>query len=112
MTSLVKSWLYQDLLEKPQEMMLYRQVEQGGLAMYNIKTRAMAMLIHTFIAQAANPKYYTNLYHSSLLRWHVFDDRSLPDPGKPPYYSSRFFEIIKEVKENTPLNIVYISVKQ
>ena len=40
-TSNVKGWLYQDMLEKPQEMMMYRQV-------HNVKLRAMSMLIQTF----------------------------------------------------------------
>ena len=39
-------------------------------------------------------------------------DRSLPDPGRPPYYSSNFFNLIKHVKENTPLNVAWVTVKQ
>ena len=36
----------------------------------------------------------------------------MPDPGFPPYYNASFFNTIKEVKENTPLNPVFISVQQ
>ena len=108
----VKGWLYQDLLLKPQEIMMYRTVESGGLSVINVKNKAMAMLIHTFLAQAISPCFPNNLYHNSLYRWHVLDDRSIPDPGKPPYYSSTFFSIITDVHLNTPLNVTWIDVKQ
>ena len=49
-TSAVKGWLYQDMLLKPQEMLLFREVHDGGLGMYNVKARAAAVLIHTFLA--------------------------------------------------------------
>ena len=102
-TSTVKSWLYQDMLEKPQEMLIYKQVELGGLGVYHIKMRAMAMLIQTLLSQAISPCFSNNQYHKALYYWHVLDDRTIPDPGQPPYYSSEFFKIIRFVKENTPL---------
>ena len=40
------------------------------------------------------------------------DDRDIDDPGRPPYYSQDFFTIIKDVQNNTPLNVKWISVKQ
>ena len=36
----------------------------------------------------------------------------LPNPGVPPYYAGDFFNIIREVKEKSPLNPVHMSVKQ
>ena len=111
-TSSVKSWLFQDMLLKPEEMMTYRKVEIGGLGVHNVKMRAMAMLIHTFLAQAITPRFPNNQYLNSLYRWHVLGDRSLPDPGRPPYYSTNFFNLIMHVKENTPLNVAWVTVKQ
>ena len=105
-------WLYQDMLLKPQEMMLYRQAELGGLGLHNVKLRALAMLVHTFLAQALCPKFPTNHYLHSLYRWHVLADRDIPDPGRPPYYSPAFFATIKNVHQNTPLNLAWINVKQ
>ena len=110
--SSIKSWLYQDLLIKPQEMMMYREVVQGGLGVYNVKMRAMAMLLHTFLTQAISPFYKSNIYYTTLYRWHVLEERDLPNPGCPPYYSLTFFSIIKDVKDNTPLNVAHLSVKQ
>ena len=86
----------------------YRQVELGGLGVYNVKVRAMAMLIHTFLAQAISPRFATNQYLHSLYRWHVLEHRDLPNPGRPVI----FFAIIKDVKDNTPLNEMWVTVKQ
>ena len=110
--SSVKSWLFQDMLEKPQEMVTFRQVELGGLGVHCVKTRAMAMLIHTFLSQAISPMFTGNQYHKYLYKWHVLQETDIPNPGRPPYYSSTSFELIKDVKENTPLNVAWVTVKQ
>ena len=44
--------------------------------------------------------------------WHVLGYRECSNPGRPPYYSTAFFNIIKDVRENTPLNVASVSVKQ
>ena len=111
-TSSVKGWLYQDLLVKPQEMMLFRTTELGGLGLYNPRLRSLAMLIHNFLLQAVCPAFPTNFYLHTLYRWHVLGERMTEDPGRPPYYSADFFSIIREVYSNTPLNIAWISLKQ
>ena len=80
--------------------------------MHNVKMRAMSMLINNFLAQAISPSFPNNQYLNSLYRWHVLEDRSLPDPGRPPYYSTAFFTLIKQVKDTTPLNIAWVPVKQ
>ena len=72
----------------------------------------MAMLIRTFLQQAISTKFQVNQYHQQLYKWHVLEERNFPCPGKPPYYSATFFHLIKSVKENTPLNIATVTVKQ
>ena len=42
LASLCKSYMYQDMLEKPSELVLYRKVEHGGLGLHNVKCKAMA----------------------------------------------------------------------
>ena len=69
-------------------------------------------MIHTFLTQAVSPLFPTNHYLNSLYKWHVLDDRSIPDPGRPPYYSANFFSTIKDVHQNTPLNVIWITLKQ
>ena len=91
---------------------MYRQPEAGGLGLFNVKIRSMAMLIHTFLSQAISPLFPANMYHNTLYRWHVLEQRDLPNPGCPPYYSSAFFSLIKDVHENTPLNVTWITVKE
>ena len=110
-TSSVKSWLFQDMMEKPQEMVTYRQVELGELGVHCVRTRSMAMLINTFLAQAICPRFNNNQYLNQLYKWHVLEDRDIPFPGKPPYYSTTFFQFIQDVKKNTPLNIAWVTVK-
>ena len=66
--SSVKSWLYQDMLEKLQEMVTFWQVELGGLGLHCVKTRAMAMLIHMFLSQAICPRFANNQYHQHLYK--------------------------------------------
>ena len=54
-SSRVKSWLFQDQLEKPQEMIIHRPIHMGGLGVHNVKCKALASLIRTFLETAANP---------------------------------------------------------
>ena len=54
----------------------------------------------------------TNYYLNTLFRWHVLDERTFADPGRPPYYSLQFFSVIKDVHLNTPLNVAWVSMKE
>ena len=110
--SQVKSWLYQDLLLKPSELVLYRQPEDGGLGLFNVKFRALALLIRTFLETATNPNFQHSLYHEVLYRYHVLDEHTLTDPGLPPYYDKAFFSIIRHYKETGTLNISTMTIKQ
>ena len=100
------------MLFKPQELMLSRQTELGGLGLYYVKISAIAMLIHTFLAQEISPLFTTNFYLNSVFRWHVLEAREIHDQGRPPYYSEAFFSTIKDVHKNTPLNVTWITVNQ
>ena len=48
----IKSFLYTDFLEKPDQLTLYRNIEDGGLGLINIQTRARAALLSTFLQTA------------------------------------------------------------
>ena len=54
-TSSCKSWLYQDMFAKPEEMVLHRPPSDGGLELQCVKYKALAGSISTFIQTAANP---------------------------------------------------------
>ena len=108
-TSKVKSWLYADQFEKPEELILYRPSTHGGLGMHHVKFKALAILIRSFLETAVNPKFLHNLYHSSLYKYHVLLQQDTPDPGLPPYYSQSFFDTIRKVYENTTMNVATMS---
>ena len=110
--SQVKSWLYQDCFEKPSELVLYRQAEHGGLGLFNVKIRALALLIRAFLETAIHPNFRHSLFHQVLFRFHVLGEVSLPDPGFTPYYDQEFFRIISHYHNNCPLNVAVMSTKQ
>ena len=84
-------------------MLLYREVEQGGLGLHHIHSKALANLI-AFIQTSKNERFQKSLFHSWLYGYHVEADPALPDPDYTPYYDQEFFSIIREVKEKTALN--------
>ena len=112
-SSKVKSWLFQDQLEKPEEMILYRPIKFGGLGLHHVKYKALASMIRTFMETAVHPSFKHNLFHSLLFRSYVLEDDSISQPPPlPPYYSAHFFSTIKWVKENTSLRISTMTTAQ
>ena len=110
--SLIKSWLYQDLLLKPSELVLFRGNEAGGLGLLNVKIRAMSLLIRTFLETSINPNFQHSLFHEQLFRYHVLQEHCLPDPGYTPYYDKDFFNLLSHYKDTSPMNISIMSTKQ
>ena len=111
-TKSCKSWLYQDILAKPEEFILHRPHHAGGLGIHSVKYKALAGYITTFLQTAANPAYRNNLLHSLLYRKFIQGEElsGVPDPP-PPYFSQEFFSIIRKAKEQTPLNIINMQAK-
>ena len=111
-TSQIKSWMYQDLLLKPSELVLYRGTDVGGLGLMCVKMRSLALLVRTFLETSINPKFRHSLFHEQLFRYHVLGESNLPDPGFTPYYDRDFFDLIIHYKNNSPLNIATMTTKQ
>ena len=105
MTCLCKSYIYQDMLEKPSELVLYRKSDQGRPGLQNIKIKALASLIITFLQTAASTRFQQSLYHKTLYRIYSREDDSLLNIDMPHYYNIHFFEVIKKVISD--YNIVY-----
>ena len=95
MPSRAKSWLYQDCLEKPSELVLFRVNSDGRLGLFNVKIRSLALLIRAFLETSANPKFSHSMYHEILFRYHILGETTLPNPGYPPFYDQDFFNTIK-----------------
>ena len=110
--SSIKSWLYADLFEKPSEMVMCRPASYGGLGVSSVKFKAMAALIQTFMETSANPKFRKSLLHSAMYRYHVLSDTSIPNPGYLPCYPASFFDTIRRVHLETPLNVTTMSTSQ
>ena len=111
-TSKVKQYCYQDLFQKPNEVLLFQRVGDGGLGLQHLKSKALAHLIATFLQTACNKNFQQSLFHNWLYNYHVEENTDLPDPGFPPFYDREFFKMIKYVKNDTPLNPVNMSVKE
>ena len=111
-TSQVKSWLYQDCFEKPSELVLHRDSHAGGLGLFHVKTRSLALLIRSFMETACHPAFRHNLLHEILFRYHVLGEETLPNPGFLPYYDEDFFSTIKHYYQNCPLNTSMMTTKQ
>ena len=97
--------IFQDQLLKPEDFVLYRSCEQGGLDLTHAESKARALLIRSFLETAVNPTFTRNTYHEALYKWHVEDDRSIINPGIPPYYDQTFFNMIRNVKHEGLLRI-------
>ena len=106
MTRQAKSWLFQDQLEKPEDFVLYRPRAYGGLGLVHIESKATAHQIRSFIESAVHPAFRRNIFHEALYKWHVENDRTIINPGLPPYYPDSFFAKIRQVKEESLLNII------
>jgi hypothetical protein len=107
-----QSWIYQDLLLKPSELFLFRSKEDGGLGLHNVKVRALALLIKTFLETAINPQFTHSLFHEQLFRFNVLEEHSLPDSGFTPYYDKDFFSLIQHYKVNSVMKKSTLTVKQ
>ena len=79
--------------------------------MHNVEYKALAGLIRSFVETACNPQFRQSLFHNMLFRHHVLGDMSI-DPGCPPFYSELFFNAIKKVHEQSPLNVITMSEKE
>ena len=66
MTSTMNSWLFADHLEHLEEIVLYRSRASGGLGLNNVKYKAMAELIRSFLETAINPAFLSNQQSSIL----------------------------------------------
>ena len=105
-----KAWLYADMLEKPEELALYRQPVDGGLGLHHVQLRALAYQISCFLETSCNPQFRRNQFHEALLRYYVFDD-NIQQPDQPPFFKGEFFPTIKRLNQ-TPLNLSKVSLKE
>ena len=105
-----KAWLYADMLEKPEELALYRQPVHGGLGLHHVQLRALAYQINCFLETSCNPKFKRNQYHEALLKFYVLEE-DIPEPDHPPFFRGDFFPTIRRINA-TPLSLSKTSLKE
>jgi exonuclease III len=98
-TSQAKSFIYSDMLEKPEVLVLNREVADGGLGLQHIHCRANAALISTFLQTAINPIFNRNHYHNVLYRHYVLLEPIAAPPPVPPHFKGDFFPSIRALAE-------------
>ena len=81
--STAKKFIYADLLLNPNELILFRDISQGGLGLTCMKMRARAALISTFLETAINHRFIRNHYHNQLYRCRILSERA-PALKAPP----------------------------
>ena len=108
--SSIKKWIYADLLFKPEEIVLFRKVKEGGLGLVSCKFKSLSFRIKTFLELAADQSYIGSLFSNTLYRAYILDEdiEALPIP---PYYDAEFFAVIKDALNNGQ-DIISMSVKQ
>ena len=94
--SIIKSWITQHLLRKPNEVMLYRSKEFGGLQLVNVKARTMANLLKTFIDQSSYGSPFFNNYLNAIFRIFVTEEVQMQGMKRPSYVNQEMISIIKE----------------
>ena len=95
MTSAYKTWLYIDNLAKPQEEILYRYPDDGGLGCFNIQWKSQAHLISSFLETVFGDKFLVSPFHKALFDKFLLGEK-IKKITRPPYYSEAFFNNIKE----------------
>ena len=101
LTKSAKSFLYADLLEKPDLLTLFRDIDKGGLGLLCIQTRATAALISSFLQTAINPDFDRNFYHNTLYKKYVLAE-NINAPKIPPCFAGDFFPNIRRINNYIP----------
>ena len=103
--SQIKSWVFADQLESPEEIVLHRSRDDGGLNLTHVKFKVTAELIRSFLETALNKNFQQNSFHAALFQWNVLLCRDIPDPGYYPYLTEDLFSLIREVNDEGLLNL-------
>ena len=77
------------------EIVRYRSKDDGGLNIFHVKSKASSTMIKSLLETGSSTDYIHSLYHQALLAWNVYGDRSIPDPGKNPYYTVEMYNTIR-----------------
>ena len=111
-TSRIKSWLFADQLEAPEEHILHRPREAGGLGLENVKYKAMSVLMKSFLETSTNPRYMSNQYHTAIFKHHIEGDKEMERPTNNPFIGEELLTNLKLLNEEQHVNLSSISSGQ
>ena len=95
----MKKWLYLDQLIKPEEAVLFRSTEEGGLGLVSLRNNSKACFLRTFIEMSVNPVYKHSTFLSSIFRFYVSKE-DISCPQLPPYFTSDMFTTIINARDS------------
>ena len=61
-SSKIKAWLYMDQFEKPEDIVTYRPISEGGLGLDHVRYKALSRLIKSFLETSCSTDY---IHHGS-----------------------------------------------
>ena len=108
--SAARVWILQDCYEKPAAAVLHRAPQEGGLGLYSMRCRALAMLLRTFCELACNTSFRSSEYLAALWRSEVLGEWCGEVPSSP-YYNKEFFSTLRHYHQTSPLNVTNMSVR-
>ena len=106
--SCIRSWVSQELLKNPPEVLLYRDTSEGGLGLVNVHARAMANLIKNFVHIVHESLYMSTVFKAFVLE----EDECKALVRKPSFFPEIVYVLIKEAITDMRGNIFSLSTKQ
>ena len=104
----IESWVTQELLKKPKELLLYRSTEDGGLGLVNVQARAMANLTRSFLQSV-----HSSSYSSAIFKAFVKEDEEAKHlVKKPSFFPESMYALVKEAYRDLKSQIFSLSAKQ
>ena len=110
--SSIKSYVTQDMLLKPNALILFRGADEGGLDLMHTASRCQAILIKTLVDQAHPDSPCSNLFLKTLFRAFIIGDIDKKTIKRPPYYPESTFLIIKQAYVDLAGNIMNLPTKR
>ena len=112
MQTALKQWICQELLQKPSEVLLYREKCEGGLELVNVTARAYANVIKNFLDLSHSQSKNTSLYMNAVFRAHVLEEEDMKKVvKKPTFFTQLVYDSIKEAFEEEGDSIFSLSTK-
>ena len=106
--SAIRSWVTQELLRKPKEVLLYRSTEEGGLGLVNVHARAMANLTRSFLQSVHTSSYMLAIFKAFVKE----EEEAKQFVKKPSFFPDSMYVLIKEAYRDLRGQIFILSAKQ